>query len=90
MPTWAQLAGLCRPLSPGGLPCAVDRRPRPPACRPAHRLQAAWNVAKAFGYATHSKEEVAEFLEQTTGPEREELEAKAHGIENPWHEAWCA
>lgn len=47
-------------------------------------------MAKAFGYATHSKEEVAEFLEQTTGPEREELEAKAHGIENPWHEAWCA
>jgi hypothetical protein len=51
-------------------------------------LQAAWNVAKAFGYATHSKEELDDYLEQTTGPEREELEAKAAGIENPWHEAW--
>jgi hypothetical protein len=47
-------------------------------------------VAKAFGYATTSKEELTEFLEQSTGPEREELEAKAAGIENPWHEAWCA
>lgn len=52
-------------------------------------LQAAWNVAKVFGYATTSKEELTDFLEQATGPEREELEAKAAGIENPWHEAWC-
>ena len=28
-------------------------------------------------------------LENTTGAEREELEAKLKGIENPWHEAWC-
>ncbi|KAI3435026.1 hypothetical protein D9Q98_003078 [Chlorella vulgaris] len=54
----------------------------------AAQPQAAWNVAKAFGYATHSKEELDDYLEQTTGPEREELEAKAAGIENPWHEAW--
>ena len=42
----------------------------------------------AAHYATTSGDELASYLEQTTGPEREELEARAKGIENPWHEAW--
>ncbi|KAL4425162.1 hypothetical protein ABPG75_009178 [Micractinium tetrahymenae] len=42
----------------------------------------------AAHYANTSGDELASYLEQTTGPEREELEAKAKGIENPWHEAW--
>lgn len=54
----------------------------------ASQPQAAWAAVKSFGFATDSKAELADYLEQTTGPEREELEAKAKGIENPWHEAW--
>jgi hypothetical protein len=65
---------------------------RPPLKRASPRpsqLQAAWAAAKqAAGFATTSKDSLDDFLEQATGPEREELEAKAKGIENPWHEAW--
>ncbi len=43
----------------------------------------------AAHYASVSGDQLADYLEQSTGPEREELEAKAKGIENPWHEAWC-
>jgi hypothetical protein len=54
-------------------------------------LGAAATAARSLSaahYTTVSGGELADFLEQTTGPEREELEAKAKGIENPWHEAW--
>lgn len=49
---------------------------------------AAGALAAKRGFAAVSKDELADYLEQTTGPEREELEARAKGIENPWHEAW--
>ena len=54
--------------------------------------QAAWGAVKSFSaahYATLTSDQLADALEHTTGPEREELEAKLKGIENPWHEAWC-
>ncbi|KAI7843485.1 hypothetical protein COHA_002961 [Chlorella ohadii] len=51
-------------------------------------LAAGAALAAKRGFAAVSKDELADYLEQTTGPEREELEAKAKGIENPWHEAW--
>lgn len=46
---------------------------------------AAWNALKTWksGFATS-----VDALENTTGAEREEIEAKLKGIENPWHEAW--
>ncbi|PRW33809.1 mitochondrial cytochrome c oxidase subunit 13 kD [Chlorella sorokiniana] len=49
---------------------------------------AAGALAAKRGFAAVTKDELADYLEQTTGPERDELEAKAKGIENPWHEAW--
>ena len=63
-------------------------QPRPPL----PTLQAAWAAVKtglsAAHYATLQGDQLTDFLEHTTGPEREELEAKAKGVENPWHEAW--
>lgn len=79
--------------------CGQGRRtsstPAPPRRRRLPRLpraQAAGAAALAAkrGFAAANSEQLADFLEQTTGAEREELEAKAKGIENPWHEAWCA
>ena len=66
--------------------------PADTASRRPLQVAAAWSAAKTFSaahYATASGDQLADFLEHTTGPEREELEAKAKGIENPWHEAWC-
>jgi hypothetical protein len=41
------------------------------------------------GYATASVTETAALeLEHATGLERQELEAKLRGVEDPWHEAW--
>ena len=64
--------------------------PTPPD--PLPTLQAAWAAVKtglsAAHYATLQGDQLTDFLEHTTGPEREELEAKAKGVENPWHEAW--
>ena len=80
-PPWQALATA---LTASNLP------PRPLRCPPT--LQAAWAAVKtglsAAHYATLQGDQLTDFLEHTTGPEREELEAKAKGVENPWHEAW--
>lgn len=62
-----------------------------------HRLWAvqvfAWNALKSwapgFSAANYATATDVDVLENTTGAERDEIEAKLKGIENPWHEAWC-
>lgn len=46
---------------------------------------AAWSALKIWKSGFSS---AVDALENTTGAEREEIEAKLKGIENPWHEAW--
>lgn len=83
-----------QPASCALLSCLNDRHAYGHAFLQAGALGAAATAAlrgaSAAHYATTSGDELASFVEHTTGPEREELEAKAKGIENPWHEAWCA
>lgn len=86
-----------RPWRAPWLPFELERRAphtRRPTSHPC-AVAAPWPLQAAGaalaakrGFAAVSKDELADYLEQTTGPEREELEAKAKGIENPWHEAW--
>ncbi|KAL6782207.1 COX4 [Auxenochlorella protothecoides x Auxenochlorella symbiontica] len=49
----------------------------------SYKLSQAWGSA---GFASTAVTDPD--IEHATGPEREELEAKAKGVENPWHEAW--